>query len=75
MELVLASGNFGQGKDKSYKKEHSKSVSYKISFGKHAQDGFRRFRLFPAHALLMWWKLMMHGLRGVLGIGKNDGGL
>ena len=46
-----------------------------ISFGLHAKDGSRRFRLFPAHALLMWCKLMLHGLRGVLGIGKNNGGL
>lgn len=75
MELVMDSGNFGQGKDKSYKLRHSKGASYMISFGLHAKDGYRRFRLFPAHALLMWWKLMMHGLKGVLGIGKNDGGL
>lgn len=75
MELVLDSGNFGQGKDNSYKERHSKGVRYCISFGKHAKEGFRRFSLFPAHALLMWWKLMLHGLKGVIGIGKNDGGL
>ena len=75
LALVMDSGNFGQGRDKSYKEKYSKGVRYMISFGLHAKDGYRRFRLFPAHALLMWWKLMMHGMKGVMGIGKNDGGL
>lgn len=74
-KLEMDAGNFGQGKDKSYKQRHSKGVRYAISFGRHAKDGFRRFRLFPAHALLMWWKLMMHGLSGVLGLGGNGTGL
>jgi hypothetical protein len=75
MTLVMDAGNFGQGKDKSYKERHSKVISYSISFGKHAKDGFRRFCIFPREALLMWWKLMLHGLRGVMGISKGDAGL
>ena len=75
LELVMDSGNFGQGKDKSYKQKYSKVVRYMISFCRHFKDGYRRFKLFPAEALLMWWKLMMHGLRGVLGIGANGSGL
>lgn len=72
MTLVMDSGNFGRGKDKSYKEKHSKGIRYCISFGKHAKDGFRRFCIFPAEALLMWWKLMMYGLKGVLGISNGN---
>lgn len=75
MTLVMDAGNFGQGKDKSYKEKHSKGIRYCISFGMHAKDGLRRFCIFPREALLMWWKLMMHGLKGVLGMSKGDTGL
>lgn len=68
LTLVSENGNFGQGKDKSYKQKYPKLIRYAISFWLHAKDGFRRFRMFPSEALLMWWKLMMHGLRGVLHI-------
>lgn len=59
LNLVLESGNFGQGKDKSYKQKYHKTIRYCISFVLHAKDTFRRFCLFPTHALIMWWKLMM----------------
>lgn len=75
MELVMDAGNFGHGKGKSYKNSHYKGVSYMISFGRHFKDSYRRFRLFPVHALLMWWKLMLHGLKGVIGIGSPSSGL
>lgn len=71
LALIMDSGNFGQGKDKSYKENHSQLASYCISFGRHAKDGFRRFQLFPREAILMWWKLMVHGLKGLLHISKN----
>ena len=70
MTLVMDAGNFGQGKDNSYKERHSKGIRYCISFGRHAKDGFRRFCIFPAEALLMWWKLMLQGLKRVLGYTK-----
>ena len=75
LALVMDAGNFGQGKDNRYKEKYSKGIRYCISFGKHTKDGFRRFCIFPAEALLMWWKLMMHGLKGVLGISNDDSGL
>ena len=71
LALVMENGNFGQGKNKSYKQKYPKLISYAISFGLHAKDGFRRFRMFPAEALLMWWKLMIHGLRGVLKVRRR----
>lgn len=66
MTLVMDTGNFGQGKDNSYKEKYSKGIRYCISFGKYTKDGFRRFCLFPPEALLMWWKLMLQGLKRVL---------
>lgn len=70
MTLVMDAGNFGQGKDKSYKETHSKIICYCISFGKHAKDGFRRFILFPREAIFMWGKLMLFGLKNVLHLSK-----
>ena len=70
LTLVSENGNFGQGKDKSYKHKYPKLIRYAISFGRHAKDAFRRFCMFPLDAMVMWWKLMMTGLREVLKIGK-----
>ena len=65
LALVMENGNFGQGRDKSYKEKHSKAIRYMISFGHHGKDVLRRFWIFPRHSFAPWWRLMMKGASGI----------
>lgn len=61
--LILASGNFGQGFDKSYKKKYPKALEYLISFWLYTKYGYLQFLVFPLPAIKGWIKTVFAGAK------------
>ena len=39
-------------------------VSKAISLWKHTEDSYKLFKIFPGHAVVSWWRMVMHGVSG-----------
>lgn len=63
LSLIMESGNFGHGRDTSYKKKHPKLIEYIISFWVFTRYGFKQFLVFPIDAIKGWWKSIRAGVR------------
>ena len=63
LSLVFETGNFGQGRDMSYKQKNSFFVRLSISFSRHTKDVYRQFMIFPSKAIWVWVKMIVKGVR------------
>lgn len=63
LSLILETGNFGQGRDATYKQKNSFFVRLVISFSRHTKDVYRQFLIFPGKALWVWMKMVVKGVR------------
>lgn len=63
LSLILETGNFGQGRDMTYKQKNSFFVRLVISFSRHTKDVYRQFLIFPGKALWVWMKMVVKGVR------------
>lgn len=66
LSLVMESGNFGHGRDKSYKKKYPKLIEYLISFGGYTRYGINQFMVFPRKALRGWGRTIRLGVTNKL---------
>lgn len=67
LSLVLDSGNFGQGRDRSYKEKYPSLVAGLISFWTYTRYSLVQFVIFPLDAIKGWLSLMVKGLRAAIG--------
>lgn len=63
LSLILESGNFGHGRDQSYKKKYPKLIEYAISFWIFTRYGIRQFMIFPSDALRGWMRTVCLGVK------------
>lgn len=63
LSLILESGNFGHGRDQSYKKKYPKLIEYAISFWVFTRYGFKQFVIFPSDAVRGWMRTVSLGVR------------
>ena len=61
IQLVLESGNFGNGRDKSYKQKYPQIVSAIISFWRYFHYSALQFTAFPKDAVKGWVRMMKMG--------------
>lgn len=66
LRLILESGNFGRGRDMSYKKKYPKTIEYLISFRVYTKYSFLRFQIFPKEALRGWRRTIRLGVTNKL---------
>lgn len=71
MLLVLESGNFGKGRDRSYKERYSPFFAYVISFWVHTRYHLIQFSVFPQAAFKGWMSTITKGIRAALNNNKN----
>lgn len=62
ISIILETGNFGHNKDLSYYDNHSRMGAKVISMWKHTEDSFKVFMLFPKHATIAWWRMIVWGV-------------
>lgn len=72
LALILDTGNFGQGRDYSYKNDHSFVIRLCISFGRHLKDVYRQFRIFPLDSLKAAMMMLRQGLKFVIKGDKHE---
>lgn len=60
--LIMDTGNFGQRRDDSYKKQNTFITRLCISFGRHTKDFFCQFMIFPKDAIGAWLKMLEKGI-------------
>lgn len=63
LSLILESGNFGHGRDQSYKKKYPKLIEYAISFWVFTRYGIRQSMIFPSDAVRGWMRTVSLGVR------------
>lgn len=63
LSIILETGNFGHNKDISYYDKHSRLAAKVISVWKHTEDSFKVFLLFPKHAIISWWRMIVWGFK------------
>ena len=63
LSLILESGNFGHGRDQSYKKKYPKFIEYAISFWVFTRYGIRQFMIFPSDAVRGWMRTISLGVK------------
>ena len=63
LSLILESGNFGHGRDQSYKKKYPKLIEYAISFWVFTRYGFKQFVIFPSDAVRGWMRTIFLGVK------------
>ena len=66
MSLIMESGNFGHGRDQSYKEKHSAFVSNIISFGVYTKYSLLQFSIFPWDAVKGWKTTISKGVRAAI---------
>ena len=66
MSLVMESGNFGQGRDKSYKEKYPDSIAYLISAWVYTRYSLLQFSIFPLDAIKGWKNIMMKGVKAAV---------
>lgn len=66
LSLVLESGNFGHGRDTSYKQKCPKLIEYLISFWTYTRYGLLQFMIFPKDAVKGWVKTISLGIKSKL---------
>jgi hypothetical protein len=66
LSLILESGNFGHGRDQSYKKKYPKFIEYAISFWVFTRYGIRQFKIFPSDAMRGWSRTIRLGIKAKL---------
>lgn len=59
LSIILEAGNFGHNKDLSYYENHSRMGAKVISVWKHTEDSFKVYILFPKHAVISWWRMIV----------------
>lgn len=69
--LILESGNFGQGRDQSYKENHSAFVSNIISFWVYTKYNMIQFSIFPWDAVKGWYTTIAKGIKARIRGKKN----
>lgn len=63
LSIILETGNFGHSKDVSYYERHSRLGAKVISVWKHTEDSLKVFVLFPKHATIAWWRMVVWGVK------------
>lgn len=63
LSLILEEGNFGHGRDQSYKKKYPNIIEYAISFWVFTRYGIRQFMIFPSDAVRGWVRTIYLGVR------------
>ena len=63
LSLILEAGNFGHGRDQSYKKKYPKFIEYAISFWVFTRYGIRQFMIFPSDAVRGWMRTIFLGVK------------
>ena len=63
LRLILESGNFGHGRDQSYKNKYPKLIEYAISFWVFTRYGIRQFMIFPSDAVRGWMRTISLGVK------------
>ena len=66
LKLIFESGNFGHGRDMSYKKKYPPLIEYLISFGVYTKYSFLQFHIFPKEALRGWCRTIPQGVKNKL---------
>lgn len=64
--LVLDAGNFGQGRDDSFKKKYPKIITYFISLGVFTKYALIQFSIFPVAAIKGWLRAIKLGVKSKL---------
>lgn len=64
--LILDAGNFGHGRDDSFKKKYPKVISYLISFGIFTKYALIQFSIFPVAAIKGWGRVIRLGVKNKL---------
>ena len=67
ISLIMETGNFGHGREQSYKKKYPKLVEYVISFWVFTRYGIRQFMIFPIDAFRGWIRIITLGIKAKLG--------
>lgn len=63
LSLILEAGNFGHGRDQSYKKKYPKFIEYAISLWVFTRYGIRQFMIFPSDAVRGWMRTISLGVK------------
>ena len=63
LSLIVESGNFGHGRDQSYKKKYPMLIEYAISFWVFTRYGIRQFLIFPSDAVRGWMRTVFLGVK------------
>jgi len=71
LTLIMESGNFGHGRDRSYKENHSAFVSNIISFGVYTKYNMMQFSIFPWDAVKGWYATIVNGVKARISGKKN----
>ena len=64
--LILDAGNFGHGRDESFKNRYPKVISYLISFGVYTKYALIQFSIFPIAAIKGWVRTIKQGIKSKL---------
>ena len=71
LRLIMESGNFGHGRDKSYKQKYPNLIEYLISFWVYSKYNILQFQIFPLDAVRGWNRILKLGVKAKLkGIGR-----
>lgn len=62
LRLILESGNFGHGRNMSYKQKYPKAIEYLISFWVYSKYSFLQFQIFPLDAIKGWGRIIRLGV-------------
>lgn len=63
LRLILELGNFGHGRDMSYKQKYPKAIEYLISFMVYSKYSFLQFQIFPFDAMKGWGRTITLGVK------------
>ena len=66
MTLILDAGNFGHGRDDSFKKKYPKVIAYLISFWIFTKYALIQFSIFPVAAIKGWGRILRLGVKNKL---------
>lgn len=66
LKLVLESGNFGHGRDMSYKRKYPKVIEFLVSFWVYSKYSIMQFKIFPKDALKGWGRTIRLGVKAKL---------
>lgn len=65
LSIIHKTGNFGHNKDINYYENHSRIGAKVISVWRHTKDSLKVFMLFPKHAVISWWRMLVWGVKRV----------